>query len=530
MTTKHKVLVSDKLSETGLEILRGCSVIEVDVKTGMKPEELIKTIPDYEGIIIRSGTKVTADVLKAAKKLKIVGRAGAGVDNVDINAASKKGVAVENTPGGNTVTTGEHTIALMCALARNIPQGTASVKSGNWDRKLAGVELMDKTLGVVGIGRVGSIVVSRAQGFKMHCIAYDPFISKEKAQEIGVELVTLDEVWERADFISIHSPLTDETRHMISTEQFKKMKKGVRIINCARGGIIDEEALAESIKSGHVAGAALDVFENEPPGKESALVGLPQVICTPHLGASTGEAQENVAIAVAKQMVAFFEEGQILNAVNVPAVDPELLKSIGPYLTLAEKMGNFLAQLSGHGIKEIEIASSGEIADIDMKPLATSVLRGFLACIIGEEINFINAPFVAEERGIEVKTSVSHKAHDFTGLLSVKVVTDDGEHNLSGTIFGKKEPRLVNIDGIYIEAEPEGNMLVFTNNDVPGVIGHVGSYLASKDINIGQFRLGRIGPKKYAMSIVNIDEALTKEMLDDIRKIPDILQAWMIKI
>ena len=530
MAQKHKVLVSDKLSETGLEILRACPVIEVDVKTGMKPDELIKTIPPYEGIIIRSGTKVTKEVLDAATKLKIVGRAGAGVDNVDIPAASKKGVAVENTPGGNTVTTGEHTFALLCALARNIPQGTASVKSGNWDRKLAGVELMGKTLGVVGIGRVGSIVVSRAQGFKMHCIAYDPFISNEKAEEIGVELVTLDQIWEKADFISIHSPLTEQTKHMISTEQFKKMKKSVRIINCARGGIIDEEALAKSINDGHVAGAALDVFENEPPGEDNPLVNLPQVICTPHLGASTGEAQENVAIAVAKQMVAFFEEGQILNAVNVPAVDPELLKSISPYLTLAERMGSFLAQISEHGIKEIEIASSGEIADIDIKPLATSVLRGFLACIIGEEINFINAPFVAEERGIEVKTSVSHKAHDFTGMLSVKVVSDEGDHYLSGTIFGKKEPRIVNIDGIYIEAEPVGNMLVFTNNDVPGVIGNVGSYLASKNINIGQFRLGRIGPKQYAMSIVNIDEALTTQMLDDIKKIPDILHAWMIKI
>ena len=530
MAKKHKVLVSDKLSESGLKILRDSPAIQVDVKTGMSPDELIKTIKDYEGIIIRSGTKVTKEVLDAAKKLKVVGRAGAGVDNVNIDAASKKGVAVENTPGGNTVTTAEHTVALMCALARNIPQGTASVKSGKWDRKLSGVELLGKTLGVVGMGRVGSIVVNRAQGFKMHCIAYDPFISQEMAEEIGVELMTLDQVWEKADFISVHSPLTEQTRHMISTEQFKKMKKGVRLINCARGGIIDEAALAKAIKSGHVAGAALDVFENEPPSADHPLIGMPQVICTPHLGASTGEAQENVAIAVAKQMVAFFEEGLILNAVNVPAVDPDLLKVIGPYLTLAERMGSFLAQISEHGIKEIEIAASGEIADIDMKPLATSVLRGFLASIIGDEINFVNAPFVAQERGIEVITSVSHKAHDFTGLLSVKVVSDEGEHTLAGTIFGKKEPRIVIIDSIYIEAEVQGNMLVFTNNDKPGVIGNLGSYLASKKINIGQFRLGRTGPKKHAMSIVNIDAPLTREMLDDIRKIPDILQAWMIKI
>ena len=530
MAEKHKILVSDKLSETGLEILRKCPLLEVDVKTGMTPEELIKVIPDYEGLVIRSGTKVTAQVLDAAKKLKVIARAGAGVDNVDVVAASKKGVAVENTPGGNTVTTGEHTIALMCALARNVPQGNASIKSGGWDRKLVGVELLGKTLGVVGIGRVGSIVVSRAQGFRMHCIAYDPYISKEKAEELGVEMVTLDELWARSDFISVHSPLTENTRHMISTEQFNKMKDGVRIINCARGGIIDEAALAEAIKSGKVGGAALDVFENEPPGKDNPLIGLPQVIGTPHLGASTGEAQENVAIAAANQLVAFFETGLIQNAVNVPAVDPELLKRIEPYLTLAEKMGSFLAQICKGGVKEIEIASSGEIADVDMKPMATSVLKGFLSQISGDEINFVNAPFVAEERGIIVKTSESHKAHDFTGLLAVKVVSDDGEQSISGTIFGKKEPRIVNINGVYIEAVPEGNMLVFTNNDRPGVIGRIGSYLGEKGINIGQFRLGRTGPLQDAVCIVNIDEPLTQDMLEEIKNLPDMIQAWMIKI
>ncbi|GMT43103.1 MAG: D-3-phosphoglycerate dehydrogenase [bacterium] len=530
MNKKYKVLVSDKLSETGLDILRGCPLLDVDVKTGMTPEELIKTIPDYDGIIIRSGTKVTAKVIEAAKKLKIVGRAGAGVDNVDIPEATKKGIAVENTPGGNTVTTAEHTISLMCALARNIPQGTASVKSGEWNRKLTGVELMGKTLGVVGIGRVGSIVVNRAQGFRMRCIAFDPFISKDKAEELGVELVELDEVWKRSDFISVHSPLTDATRGMIGAPQFAKMKKSVRIINCARGGIIDEAALAEAIKSGQVAGAALDVFEKEPPAKDNQLTSLPQVICTPHLGASTGEAQENVALAVARQMVAFFQEGVILNAVNVPPVDPELLKKIEPYLKLAEKMGSFISQISGHGVREIEIASSGEIADIDMKPLANSVLRGFLAFAAGEEVNFINAPIVAQERGIEVKTTVSSKVHDFIGLLTVKVLTDEGEQFVSGTIFGKKEPRIVNIDSVHIEAEPEGYMLVFTNRDKPGVIGRIGGYLGSKEINIGQFRLGRSGPMKNAVCIVNIDSPLTQEMLDDIKGISDVLQAWMVKL
>ncbi len=530
MANKFKILVSDKLSQTGLDILSKSSVLEVDVKTGMTPDELIKIIPDYHGLIIRSGTKVTAEVVKAAKNLKVVGRAGAGVDNVDIPAASKKGIAVENTPGGNTVTTGEHTIALMCALARNVPQGTASTRDGKWNRKLVGVELMNKTLGVIGTGRVGSVVVSIAHGFKMHCIAYDPFISQDKAEELGVELVELDEIYKRSDFISVHSPLTDQTRHMLSDEQFGKMKEGVRIINCARGGIIDEAALVRAIENGKVAGAALDVFEKEPPDADNPLLTMPQVICTPHLGASTGEAQENVAIAVAKQMVAFFENGLILNAVNVPAIDPELLKHIEPYLNLAQKMGSMLAQICGQGIKEIEIASSGEIADVDMKPLATSVLRGFLSFVSGDEINFVNAPFIAEERGIDVKTTVSKKAHDFTGLLTISVTTDEGKNSISGTIFGKKEPRIVNIDGVHIEAVPEGQMLVFTNKDKPGVIGAVGSYLGKTGINIAQFRLGRTAPLKEAVCIVNVDSAISDEVLEGFLKIPNIIKAWTVKL
>ncbi len=530
MTQKFKILVSDKLSQSGLDILSKSSVLKVDVKTGMSPEELIKTIPVYHGLIIRSGTKVTAEVIKAAKNLKVVGRAGAGVDNIDIPAATKKGIAVENTPGGNSVTTAEHTIALMCALARNVPQGTESTRSGKWDRKLVGVELNKKTLGIIGTGRVGSVVVSIAQSFKMHCIACDPFISKDKAEQFGVELVELDEIFRRSDFISIHSPLTEQTHHMLSDDQFDKMKEGVRIINCARGGIVDEAALVRALESGKVAGAALDVFEKEPPDADNPLLKMPQVICTPHLGASTGEAHENVAKAVAKQMVLFFEDGLILNAVNVPAIDPELLKRIEPYLILAQKIGSILAQICGHGIKEIEIASSGEIADVDMKPLATSVLRGFLSYIAGDEINFVNAPSIAQERGIDVKTTVSKKAHDFTGLLTISVTTDEGTNSISGTIFGKKEPRIVNIDGVHIEAVPEGQMLIFTNRDKPGVIGAVGTYLGENGINIAQFRLGRTAPLKEAVCIVNVDSAISDEVLEGFLKIPNIIKAWTVKL
>lgn len=530
MGVKHKVLVSDDVSENGIEILRKSPVLEVDVKIGLKKEELIKIVGDYEGLIIRSATKVTADVISAAKNLKVVGRAGAGVDNVDIAVASKRGIAVENTPGGNTVTTGEHTFALICSLARNIPQGTASTKAGKWDRKLIGVELLGKTLGVVGIGRVGSVVVKRAQGFQMHCIAFDPFISAEKAAEIGVELVSLDELYKRADFISVHSPLTEETKHMISAKQFAIMKKGVRIVNCARGGIIKEDDLAEAIKSGKVGGAALDVFEQEPPSADNPLLQLSQVICTPHLGASTNEAQENVAIAIAHQVVAFFEDGVIMNAVNVPDVDPEVLKKIKPYLSLAEKLGKFVSHVGGKGVREIEVATSGELAEVDMKPLATSALKGFLSHFAGDDVNFVNAPFVAKERGIDVKTSVSKKAINYAGLLTINVKTDEGENTISGTIFGKEDARITSINGIHIEAVPEGNMLMFTNVDKPGVIGALGTYLGQKGINIGQFHLGRSAPLKDAISIVNVDSELDKSVVEGVVKIPNMLKAWAIKL
>ncbi len=530
MADKFKVLVSDKLSDNGLEILGKCDSIEVDVKVGMTPEELIKTIPAYDGIIIRSGTKVTADVIEAAGRLKVVGRAGAGVDNVDIPAASKKGIAVENTPGGNTVTTGEHTFALLISMARNVPQGTAGIKSGEWNRKLIGTELKGKTLGLIGMGRVGSVVVRCGKGFFMNCVAYDPFISKEKAEEMGVLLMSLDEVFSQADFITIHTPLTDKTRHMISDEQFAAMKDGVRIVNCARGGIVDEAALLSAINSGKVAGAALDVFENEPPSADSELIKNPKIICTPHLGASTSEAQENVATAVAEQMVAYAETGAIVNAVNVPAVDPEVLKRIEPYLTLAEKIGSLLAQITDEGVKEIEIASSGEIADVDIKPLSTSVLKGFLSHISGDGVNFVNAPFIAEERGIAVKKSSSHTAHNFVGLLTVKVITEAGEQSISGTIFGRREPRIVNINGVHIEAVPEGNVLIFTNEDKPGVIGAVGTFLGIKGVNIGQFRLGRAGSSKKAVSLVNIDSPLTPEMMEEINGMENIEKAWMVTL
>jgi len=530
MTEKFKVLVSDKLSESGLEILRKSDHIDLDINAGLKPDELKKILPNYDGIVIRSGTKLTAELLEVATKLKVVARAGAGVDNVDIPVASRMGIAVENTPGGNTVTTGEHTFALMISLARNVPQGTAGIKDGEWNRKLVGVEMMGKTLGLVGLGRVGSVVVNCAQGFKMRCIAFDPFISEDKAAELGVELVDLETVWAQSDFISVHTPLTEKTKHLISSDEFGKMKKGVRIVNCARGGIIDEDALLKSLDSGGVAGAALDVFENEPPDKEYALVKHKNVICTPHLGASTDEAQENVALAAARQMVAYAESGAIVNAVNVPAVDPETLRKFQPYLTLAEKMGSLLAQITDEGAKEIEIASSGEIAEVDIKPVVHSVLKGFLTVISGQEVNYVSAPFLAEERGVIVKSSQSPSAHDFIGLLTIKVVTASGEQSISGTLFGHKESRIVNINGVHIEAVPEGNILAFTNEDKPGVIGALGAYLGSKGINIGQFRLGRTAPLANAMSLVNIDSPLTQENLDDIKGLEYIENAWMISL
>jgi D-3-phosphoglycerate dehydrogenase len=526
-----KILVSDKLSERGLEILRKADSLEVDVKVGLKPEELKQIIGRYHGLIIRSATRVTREIIEAADNLRVIGRAGIGVDNVDLPAANQKGIVVMNTPEGNMITTAEHAFALMMSLARNIPQASSSTKAGNWEKnKFMGVELYQKTLGLIGMGRIGGVMARRAKGFEMNVIAYDPFLSKEMAEKLAVELVDLDTLLARSDFISIHAPKTPETTHMIGEAEFRKMKKGIRLINCARGGIVVESALAKAIREGIVAGAALDVFEEEPP-KNSELLGLEEFICTPHLGASTGEAQENVAVAVAEQFVEFFVQGQVRNSVNVPPISAEMMKRLGPYLTLAERMGEFQAQLIEGGVQKLLLNYRGEIAQDNVDPLNRSLLKGFLSAIVGESVNFVNAPSLAKERGIEVVVSTDVTSKNFSSLINFEVLTDRGKLVVEGAVMGmKNEPRVVLIEDCYLEAALNGNLLVFWNKDAPGVIGNVGTYLGNKKINIGAFQLGRTAPKDRAVCIVNVDSPLTAEMLQDICRLPNILKAKMVTL
>ncbi|HJM82550.1 MAG TPA: phosphoglycerate dehydrogenase [Nitrospinota bacterium] len=519
-----KVLVSDKLSENGIKILRDTPGIEVDVKTGMSPDELLQVIPQYNGLIIRSATKVTTEVLDAATNLKVVGRAGIGVDNVDIKAASAKGVVVMNTPGGNTNTTAEHAISMMMALCRQIPQATASVKGGKWEKKrFMGMELFNKTLGVVGIGRIGSIVVARARGLAMKVIAFDPFISDEAAEKMAVEKVTLDDLFARADIISCHTPLTDETRHIIGDEAFAKMKDGVRIINCARGGIVDETALAKAIKSGKVAGAAIDVFETEPPDPELELLEMEEVIFTPHLGASTSEAQEKVALAVAEQFVEFFNNGMIINAINMPQIDPEQLAKVRPYLSLAEQMGAFTAQIAEGGLKRVQIEYMGELSNVDQRPITQAILKGILTCYVGPSVNLVNAPYLADSRGVTVSAATSSVKRNFASLLGLRLITETDDVYVEGTVFISGKPRLVKLQEVIIEAQLEGNMIIFTNDDKPGVIGNVGAYLGDAGVNIAAFHLGRESVGGRAISIVNVDQQPTQSQLSELGKIENII-------
>ncbi|MBU2054549.1 MAG: phosphoglycerate dehydrogenase [Proteobacteria bacterium] len=518
-----RILISDSLSAEGIEIFRKTPGIEVDVRTKMTPEELKAAIGDYDALIIRSNTKVTKEAIDCAAKLAVIGRAGIGLDNVDIPAASKKGVVVMNTPGGNAVTTGEHAIAMMLSLARKIPQATASMKAGKWEKnKFMGHEFLNKTLGIIGIGRVGSIVGDRAQGLKMKVIAYDPFIAPEAAGKMGITLASLDEIFRTADFITVHTPMTKETRGLINAEAFARMKPGVCIINCARGGIVDEKDLYEALVSGRVAGAALDVFEEEPT-KNMALISLDNVICTPHLGASTDEAQINVAIAIAEQVVAYLTTGEIRGAVNFPSVSAELLTALKPYLTLAEKLGKFEAQLVSGGIKEVVIEYSGEILNYNVAPLTISVLKGLLTPILNESVNYINASIVARERGINVIEAKSSEVKDYTSMISLTIKTARGTAHAAGAIFGRQEPRIVRINQFTVEVIPEGRMLVLFNEDKPGVIGNIGTTLGQNGINISRLHLSREQVDGKAMVVLGTDSEIFPEIIHKLQKLPHVL-------
>ena len=526
-----KILVSDDLSKKGVAILQSVEGFEVDVKTGMSPEELKSVIGDYHGMVIRSATKVTADIIKAAGNMKVIGRAGIGVDNVDLEAASAKGIIVMNTPGGNTITTAEHAIAMLMALSRNIPQADHSMKEGKWEKKkFVGVEVFNKTLAILGLGRIGHIVASRALGLQMKVIAYDPFIAREAAEKVGVELVEMDELLARADYITIHAAKTKDTEGFLGEAEFAKMKDGVFIINCARGGIVNEEALVAAMDSGKVAGAAVDVFSVEPTPPDSNLVKHPKVICTPHLGASTGEAQENVALAIAEQIADFFTKGEVKNAVNTPSLDADVVAALSPYFNLAERLGGFVAQYVEGGIKEVNIRYTGEEIARGTTPLTLNVLKGVLHTFMEEEVNVVNAPFLVKQRGIVVNESTSRATEDYANLITVELVTDKGQGTVSGTIFGRQTPRIVRIDEVSLEASPEGHILVFANRDTPGVIGRVGTILGNSGINIAGIQLGRTAPKEDAVAVLNVDQHVSDEVLAELKALPNLYSAKTITL
>ncbi|HHD63504.1 MAG TPA: phosphoglycerate dehydrogenase [Desulfobulbaceae bacterium] len=526
-----KVLISDNLAPVGEKILRDAG-LEVDVNTGLPAEELKAIIPEYDGLVIRSATKVREDIIEAATKLKVVGRAGIGLDNVDIPAAGQKGIVVMNAPDGNATTAAEHAIAMMMSLSRNIPQATASMKAGKWEKKsFMGREVTGKTLGIVGIGRIGSIVCNRAQGLHMKVIAYDPFMPPDLVEKLGVELVELNELARRADYISVHTPLTKGTHHLLSTEFFANMKEDAMFIDCARGGVLDEQALYDALTEGRIAGAALDVYEKEPTTLEGTpLLGLKNFICTPHLGASTSEAQENVAVAIAEQVADYLLKGAVRNAVNVPSVSDDVLAKIGPYISLGEMLGSLHMQIAQGSVEEVTLEFSGELAEQDTGPVSVAFLKGLFTPILQDAVNFVNAPLIAKERGIRVVESKTQQAADFTNLLRVRVTTNKGENMLAGTVFGKKEPRLVRLNSFRLEALPAGPMLLVYNKDVPGVIGALGTTLGANGVNISRMTVGREESSNQNVILLNTDTVVEKELLAKVTELDDIDDAMALEL
>lgn len=519
--TAPKVLISDKMDPKAAAIFKERG-IDVDVITGKTKDELIAMIGAYDGLAIRSATKVTADVLAAATNLKVVGRAGIGVDNVDIPSASKQGVIVMNTPFGNSITTAEHAIAMMFALARQIPEANTLTQAGKWPKNdFMGVELTSKTLGLIGCGNIGSIVAERALGLRMKVVAFDPFLTPERAIELGVEKADLDTLLAKADFITLHTPLTDQTRNILSKENLAKAKKGVRIINCARGGLIDEAALKDALDSGHVAGAALDVFQTEPPAADHPLFGTPNFICTPHLGASTDEAQVNVAIQVAEQISDYLLTGGITNALNVPSLSAEEAPKLRPYMSLAEKLGSLVGQLAHDNLTTISIEVEGAAAELNLKPITAAVLTGLMRRY-SDAVNMVNAPHLARERGLDVREVRHDRDGDYHTLVRVTVATEAGDRSVAGTLFSNGDPRLVEMFGIKVEADLVGHMLYIVNEDAPGFIGRIGTTLGDAGLNIGTFHLGRRAAGGEAVLLLSLDSPLPEPLLWQICQLPGV--------
>ncbi len=528
---KMKILISDELSEKGKEVLLKAEGIEVDDRGGISKEDLLKCINQYDGLIVRSQTKVTEELISKAGKLKVIGRAGVGVDNVDVDAATKSGIVVLNTPDVNTISTAEHTFSMLLALSRNIPQAVASLKAGKWERgKFVGTEVRGKTLGVIGLGRIGTEVVQRAQAFQMRVLAYDPFMSLEKAAKLKIEIAEMSRIFKESDYITVHTPLTSETRGMIGKEAFAKMKDGVRIINCARGGIVDEAALEEAIKSGKVAGAALDVYAEEPP-KRTSLLALDHVICTPHLGASTEEAQLNVAIDVAHSMVDALQGKTIRNAVNMPSLDSETLKQIQPYLFLSEKLGSLIAQLLEGSVEQVRLNYSGKVSEVNTDPVTVAILKGLLGHVLQMNVNMVNAHLIAKDRGIKVIEQKTSDVEEFSDLIMIEVKTSVRTFTVAGTLLGKRnEPRVVKIDDNFVDAVPAGFLLIVTNIDRPGIIGALGTVLGQNNINIAGMTVGRKEVGKHAVTVVNVDSIVPREVLKKIVALADIVNCKMVEL
>ena len=515
-----KILVSDVLGDIGIKMFQEEPGIEVDVNTGLSPDELKQTIGPYDALVIRSATKVTEDILDAAKNLKVVGRAGIGLDNVDIPEATKRGIVVMNTPTGNVITTAEHTIAMMMALTRNIPWGTSTLKAGRWEKKkLQGREVYNKILGVIGLGKIGSIVADRARGLKMQVIVHDPFVAPEQIEKAGFEPVSMRELYRRADYITVHVPKFKDTVGLLNKAAFDQMKDGVMIINCARGGIVNEADLNDALISGKVAGAALDVFEKEPPGV-CPLFDIDRVICTPHLGASTVEAQTNVAVQVAEQIIAYLKDGTIINAVNVPAVSGELLEKIGPLLTLGDRMGCLLAQLSKGPVKEVVIEYAGDFQALDLSPVKTAVIKGLLAPMVKDTVNSVNAEVMARERGIKITETTIAETEEYLNLITVSAVTEEETAKVAGTIFGRKDPRVVNINNFRLELHPHDRFILIHNHDKPGAIGGIGTLLGDYKINISRMRVGQEEGGDKTMIFIRTDTEIPEEVLEKLRQLP----------
>ncbi len=518
-----KVLIADKLSPAAVAIFKERGV-EADVKTGLSKEDLLKIVDQYDGIAIRSATKITADVIKAAKNLKVVGRAGIGVDNVDIPAATAAGVIVMNTPFGNSITTAEHAISLMLALARELPAANASTQAGKWEKnRFMGVEITGKVLGLIGAGNIGSIVADRAKGLKMRVVAYDPFLSAERAEDLGVEKVELNDLLARADFITLHVPMTPETKNILSAEALAKTKKGVRIVNCARGGLIDEKALKDAIDSGHVAGAALDVFEVEP-AKDNILFNNEKVVATPHLGASTSEAQENVALQVAEQISDYLLTGAITNALNMPSISAGEAHKVRPWISLAQNLGSFAGQLTGSSLTQVEIIYEGTASQLNTRALTQAALAGLLKPMLSE-VNMVNAPVVAKERGIKVSETRRDRQGIYEGYIKIVVTMGDTTRRVAGTVFSDGRPRLIQVKDINLDAEFGPHMLYVVNEDKPGFIGKLGTLLGDAKVNIANFTLGRSAPGQDAIALIEVDGQVPDSVIDALHKLPAVKTA-----